>query len=278
MNPADEGLLTIKQFSELTHTSVDTLKHYDRIDILKPAYTGENKYRYYRPEQALQLTRIIFGVRSKALLTDIKKRMQTDNPQEAIKDYHNIYANLEDSIQELKALQNSINNLIYYYDLYKNNDLESIFTIYLPEWFIIHSPKLNIYSSIGNETNIANNLFIKGFYNNRWPHYLLGAYYDEADISTQDFTSPCYFLKVDYPEQYQLEETQYIPAGTYACFLIKIKGATLPNAVPKFLESLKKEKLQITGKLFVMDVVNSLITSDAEKYCTMLYTKIKETE
>ena len=108
MNPAAEGLLTIRQFSELTHTPIDTLKHYDRIDILKPAYTGENKYRYYRPEQALQLTRIIFGVRSKALLSDIKKRIQTDDPQEAIEDYKNIYEHLENSIQELKALQNSI--------------------------------------------------------------------------------------------------------------------------------------------------------------------------
>ena len=115
MNPAAEGLLTIRQFSELTHTPIDTLKHYDRIDILKPAYTGENKYRYYRPEQALQLTRIIFGVRSKALLSDIKKRIQTDDPQEAIEDYKNIYEHLENSIQELKALQNSINNLVYYY-------------------------------------------------------------------------------------------------------------------------------------------------------------------
>lgn len=278
MNPAAEGLLTIRQFSELTHTPIDTLKHYDRIDILKPAYTGENKYRYYRPEQALQLTRIIFGVRSKALLSDIKKRIQTDDPQEAIEDYKNIYEHLENSIQELKALQNSINNLVYYYTLFNTHKLEAVFSIYLPEWFVIYSPKLSIYSPIGNETNIANNLFIKGFYNNRWPHYLLGAYYDEDDIRKNDFSAPSYYLKVDYPEQYSLNETKYIPAGNYACFLIKIKGATLPDAVMKFLNCLKNENVKITGKLFVMDVVNSLITSDAEKYCTMLYAKISESE
>ena len=44
------------------------------------------------------------------------------------------------------------------------------------------------------------------------------------------------------------------------------------------ISGLKKEKVQISGKLIVMDVVNSLITSDAEKYCTMLYAKISETE
>ena len=48
--------LTIKEFSTLTHTPIDTLKHYDRIDLLKPAYIGENNYRYYLPEQAFLLT------------------------------------------------------------------------------------------------------------------------------------------------------------------------------------------------------------------------------
>lgn len=53
--------LTIRKFSELTHTTVDTLKHYDEIGLLTPAYIGENKYRYYLPEQSLILTRILFG-------------------------------------------------------------------------------------------------------------------------------------------------------------------------------------------------------------------------
>ena len=43
--------LTIRKFSELTHTSIDTLKHYDAIGLLKPAYIGKNHYRYYLPEQ-----------------------------------------------------------------------------------------------------------------------------------------------------------------------------------------------------------------------------------
>lgn len=73
MDTLTKGLITIKEFSKLTHTPIDTLKYYDRIDILKPALIGDNRYRYYKPEQAVQLTRIIFGVRSHMLLKDIKK-------------------------------------------------------------------------------------------------------------------------------------------------------------------------------------------------------------
>lgn len=41
MKQCRNNLLTIKEFSKLTHTTIDTLKHYDRIGILKPAYTSK---------------------------------------------------------------------------------------------------------------------------------------------------------------------------------------------------------------------------------------------
>ncbi len=55
--------LTIRKFSELTHTSIDTLKHYDAIGLLKPAYIGKNHYRYYLPEQSLILTHFVWKER-----------------------------------------------------------------------------------------------------------------------------------------------------------------------------------------------------------------------
>ena len=93
MTEKDASLMTIKEFSSLTHTPIDTLKHYDRIDILKPAYVGENRYRYYRPEQALQLTRILFGVRSKTYLADIKKLLSENDLDVTMEMYRRIYSN-----------------------------------------------------------------------------------------------------------------------------------------------------------------------------------------
>lgn len=202
-----------------------------------------------------------------------------DNPDQVIDDYNQMYIKLENNVQELKAMQNSIKNLIYYYNLYKKNPLETLFTIFLPEWVIIYSPKLSIYSSTENEINIANNLFIKGFFNDHWPHYLLGAYYDQNDIQKADFTSPSYYLKVDYPEQYDLSETQYIPSGNYLCFLTQIKNESdLPKAIKRFLSQINLSGYKIDGYLFVMDVVNSLITSNPDKYCTMMYSRIQKND
>jgi DNA-binding transcriptional MerR regulator len=50
----------ISQFAKLGQVSVKTLRYYDQIGLLKPAYTDqETGYRYYRAEQLCVLNRIL---------------------------------------------------------------------------------------------------------------------------------------------------------------------------------------------------------------------------
>lgn len=67
---------TVKDFSKLAGVSVQTLHHYDRIDLLKPSVRLHNGYRVYSEKDLLQLQQIIalkfFGFelsKIKALLT-----------------------------------------------------------------------------------------------------------------------------------------------------------------------------------------------------------------
>jgi DNA-binding transcriptional MerR regulator len=46
--------------ARLSGVSVRTLHHYDEIGLLKPAYVGENGYRYYGREELLRLQQILF--------------------------------------------------------------------------------------------------------------------------------------------------------------------------------------------------------------------------
>ena len=276
MAEKDTSLMTIKEFSALTHTPIDTLKHYDRIDILKPAYVGENRYRYYRPEQALQLTRILFGVRSQTYLADIKKLLSENDLGVTMETYRQIYGNLEERVHELQALQATIANLSYYFDFYKRHSPETLFTAYFPEHFILRSPKLKITSMMGNETNIANKFFLKGFHQNHWPHFFLGALYDENDIRSQDFSAPSYFLKIDHPEHHLPEETSYIAGGHYLCYIYRTHTLALPKAVPLYLNRLKDAKRDITGAILAMDIVNGLLTSRTSDYHTMLFARCAE--
>jgi DNA-binding transcriptional MerR regulator len=51
---------TVKQLATLSRVSVRTLHFYDELDLLKPAYTGANGYRYYEQPQLLLLQQILF--------------------------------------------------------------------------------------------------------------------------------------------------------------------------------------------------------------------------
>lgn len=51
---------TVQKLAALSGVSVRTLHHYDEIGLLKPAYYGENGYRYYEEEQMLLLQQILF--------------------------------------------------------------------------------------------------------------------------------------------------------------------------------------------------------------------------
>lgn len=52
-------MFKISEFSKLTTISSRMLRHYDKIDLLKPAITDpENNYRYYTPEQINQANHI----------------------------------------------------------------------------------------------------------------------------------------------------------------------------------------------------------------------------
>lgn len=51
---------TVKEVAELSKVSVRTLHFYDEVGLLKPAFYGDNRYRYYEKEQLLALQQILF--------------------------------------------------------------------------------------------------------------------------------------------------------------------------------------------------------------------------
>jgi DNA-binding transcriptional MerR regulator len=69
----------VKDLSKLTHISVQTLHHYDRIDLLKPSVRLANGYRVYSEKDLLKLQQIIalkfFGFE----LNQIKSLLSNDD-------------------------------------------------------------------------------------------------------------------------------------------------------------------------------------------------------
>ncbi len=50
---------TVHKLARIAGVSVRTLHHYDAIGLLKPAFTGENRYRYYGEDELLRLQQVL---------------------------------------------------------------------------------------------------------------------------------------------------------------------------------------------------------------------------
>lgn len=70
---------TVKKLAQLSSVSIRTLHFYDEIGLLKPAYCGENNYRYYEEEQLLLLQQILFYRELGFQLSDIQKILSTSD-------------------------------------------------------------------------------------------------------------------------------------------------------------------------------------------------------
>lgn len=64
---------TVAKLAKLSGVSIRTLHWYDEMELLKPAYTGSNGYRYYEEEQLLTLQQILFFRELGLELKQIKK-------------------------------------------------------------------------------------------------------------------------------------------------------------------------------------------------------------
>jgi DNA-binding transcriptional MerR regulator len=69
---------TVKQLARLSGVSVRTLHHYDEIGLLKPAFTGENRYRYYGREELLRLQDILVYRELGVTLADISQLLEVE--------------------------------------------------------------------------------------------------------------------------------------------------------------------------------------------------------
>ncbi len=64
---------TVKKLAQLSGVSARTLRFYDEIGLLKPAFYGDNQYRYYEEEQLLMLQQILFFRELGFPLSDIQR-------------------------------------------------------------------------------------------------------------------------------------------------------------------------------------------------------------
>ncbi|KRA83276.1 MerR family transcriptional regulator [Altererythrobacter sp. Root672] len=108
------GTYTVKQLARLSGVSVRTLHHYDEIGLLRPAFIGENRYRYYGREELLRLQDILFHRELGVPLQEIARLLASEgrNRVAILSEHRSILANrVERSRQLLRTIDRTIAEL-----------------------------------------------------------------------------------------------------------------------------------------------------------------------
>lgn len=105
---------TINKLAKVSGVTVRTLRFYDEIGLLKPAYIADNGYRYYQEKQLLLLQQILFFRELGFELKDIKKILKHSDfdKREALRTHKKVLHGKIDRMMELvKTVDNTIKHL-----------------------------------------------------------------------------------------------------------------------------------------------------------------------
>lgn len=102
---------TIKQLAKLSGVSTRTLRFYDEIGLLKPAFYGENQYRYYKEEQLLILQQILFFRELEFPLANIQ-RILSSSDFDKIKSLQQQKSLLQSNLKRTETLLKTIDKTI----------------------------------------------------------------------------------------------------------------------------------------------------------------------
>jgi DNA-binding transcriptional MerR regulator len=105
---------TVNKLAKLSRVSARTLHFYDEIGLLKPAYYGENNYRYYEEEQLLMLQQILFYRELGIPLSEIQRIISSDdfNKIEALQSHKKVLKQgLDRSQLMIKTIDKTISHL-----------------------------------------------------------------------------------------------------------------------------------------------------------------------
>ncbi|MGL6107085.1 MerR family transcriptional regulator [Romboutsia sp.] len=130
-----ENYFSIGEMAKLHNVSIETLRHYDRYDLLKPDYINENTgYRYYSMKSFIKMD-IIKKCKAIGLaLDEIKETMKNYDSLESILDTLEKQKEIVNKkVDELKKIKKSISNM--------QNDINESLEVGINKLFIKQNEK-----------------------------------------------------------------------------------------------------------------------------------------
>lgn len=209
-----ENLLSIGDMAKLSKSSVFSLRYYERLNILSPAYIDpETSYRYYTFDQVYLVNLIMLCVELGIPLKEFKKFLDKSNVVNA---EEFLIRGKETAIQKTASLEKGlkfIDDIEKQIDLAKQNEVGAIYKRNIPERAVYAKPYIGDIKNL-KAADLAREFFDIPFAKDEYDEYLEYGFLCEylgSEIK--------YYAFIQLPKYIEGKNVKILPSGTYLCVL-----------------------------------------------------------
>lgn len=268
MPTENRGLLSIKDFSQLTGIKQSTLRYFDKLGIFSPAYRGDNGYRRYQPFQLIAVS-VIDLLHGFGLKTSEVKAFIDHRTPERMKD---LFVEKQDEIEaELKRLSSARDVVETYRDLITrgmNAKSDQLTVCDMPQHQMTIGPANDFSTSPTFERAFSHFYRMARHYDIdlRFP---VGGYFDSFETFQKTPGQPSNFFSVDP------QGKDKIPAGKYLVgFSVGPYGET-QNLEQRMTRYLKRHELESLGPVYNIFLLDEISQIDADDYLMEAFVRVR---
>lgn len=267
--------LSITQLAKLRNITSETLRHYDRIGLLKPDYVDEfTGYRYYSMNQ-VELFDTIIDLRNLGVpLKDIAVYMSSRNVANTYTLLKDKEADLKKEIAEKEKQLEHIQNKTRYLEKMSNLDFDSE-----SKWEIVQRETRQFVISKAYQESLTDFLyeFTRLRANMQSEHTVFGTSISGSLIMKDSFFTNSETRLNRYPviplelckAKLSYGQIADLPAGPYLCCYgrgVFQVGNPIIDRIKKYIE---RHGLQIAGNLYERDIIDLSLTNEESElaYC-----------
>ncbi|MCL2217041.1 MAG: MerR family DNA-binding transcriptional regulator [Defluviitaleaceae bacterium] len=208
-------LLSIGDLSRLTGAGIKSLRYYERINVLKPAYIDpDSKYRYYTFDQTKVVEVILFCIELDIPLAEFAKFMEADGTMDFRKFFAEGRAVAAKKMNAIKKGLSFMDAMERQMDLTELHRTGEIYSRELPEKTFLVRP---CGDSLENTNTLEIALEIVDAFMNL-PHFEdLNDIWDYGVMCEFSPRGAMYYAFAEIPLEMEIENKRVIPGGTYLC-------------------------------------------------------------
>jgi DNA-binding transcriptional MerR regulator len=209
----------IGELAKLFNISSDTLRHYDKLGLLKPDYDERNNYRYYAIRSMFKLSRILFLKNLGISLGEIKEYMKNKNTGNFLSMLKKKNDEIDDRIHHLMNLKYKINSKL---ELLENVE-HQLNQIKIKTFKKRYGIFLDI-NELKSEYEIKQAFKKNEKYLKISSWLVEGQIYtslSKADIDKGIFSRFRYFIEIESLEDEMHQQLEIIPESEYICIAVR---------------------------------------------------------